>query len=74
MHMRNPARDIDSASIPVEFTIEDPEGLTGSSQREWHLTGIEGESLLELALRNGIQIEHSCGAGAGSNGICVHQS
>ena len=65
MHMRNPARDIESASIPVELIVEDPEGLTGSSQREWHLTGIEGESILELALRNGIQIEHSCG------GVCA---
>ena len=65
MHMRNPGHDIDSASIPVEMFLEDPEGLTGSSQCEWKLMGVEGESILELALRNGIQIEHSCG------GVCA---
>ena len=65
MHMRNPGHDIDSASIPVEMHLEDPEGLTGSSQCEWKLMGVEGESILEVALRNGIQIEHSCG------GVCA---
>ena len=65
MHMHNPKRDLDSASIKVELFLEDPEGLTGTDQCEWDLLAVEGESILELAVRNGIQIEHSCG------GVCA---
>ena len=35
--------------IPVTFVLEDPEGLTGTAQREWHVMGGEHESLLEVA-------------------------
>ena len=44
MHMRNPGHDIESASIPVEVHLEDPEGLTGSSQCDWKLMGVEGDN------------------------------
>ena len=51
--------------IPVTFVLEDPEGLTGTAQREWHVMGGEHESLLEVAIDNGINIEHACG------GVCA---
>lgn len=51
--------------VPVKFILEDPEGLTNTGQREWSLMGGEGESLLEIALDNGINIEHACG------GVCA---
>ncbi|MEY2715613.1 MAG: 2Fe-2S ferredoxin, partial [Planctomycetota bacterium] len=51
--------------IPVTFILEDPEGLTGTAQKEWHVLGGEHESLLEVAIDNGINIEHACG------GVCA---
>jgi 2Fe-2S ferredoxin len=51
--------------VPVTFILEDPEGLTGNSQREHTLMGGSGESLLELAMDHGINIEHACG------GVCA---
>lgn len=51
--------------IPITFLLEDPEGLTGTGQKEWKVMGGEGESLLEVAIDNGINIEHACG------GVCA---
>lgn len=51
--------------VPVTFILEDPTGLTSTEQREWSLMGGEGESLLEIALDHGINIEHACG------GVCA---
>jgi 2Fe-2S ferredoxin len=51
--------------IPIVFQLEDPEGLTGTTQTEWQVLGGEGESLLEVAIDNGINIEHACG------GVCA---
>ena len=51
--------------IPITFLLEDPEGLTGTTQKEWHVKGGEHESLLEVAIDNGINIEHACG------GVCA---
>jgi 2Fe-2S ferredoxin len=51
--------------VPVKIVMEDPESLTGSSERERTLMGGLGESLLEIALDNGINIEHACG------GVCA---
>ena len=51
--------------IPVTFILEDPEGLTGTAQTEWNVMGGEHESLLEVAIDNGINIEHACG------GVCA---
>ncbi|MDZ4830118.1 MAG: 2Fe-2S iron-sulfur cluster-binding protein [Phycisphaerae bacterium] len=45
--------------------LEEPEGLTGTTQKEWKVMGGEHESLLEVAIDNGINIEHACG------GVCA---
>lgn len=51
--------------VPITFVLEDPEGLTSTSRKEWEVKGGEGESLLEVAIDNGINIEHACG------GVCA---
>lgn len=65
MHV-NPI-DPATATLRVKFIMEDPEGLTGK-----HDAGAEaivpanpGLNLLEVALANGINIEHACG------GVCA---
>ena len=52
-------------TVPVTIHLEDPEGATGTEQKDWNLTGATGESLLELALDQHINIEHACG------GVCA---
>lgn len=54
-----------SPAIPVRFVLEDPEALTGSDTEEVELTGEAGDSLLDVALQGGINIEHACG------GVCA---
>ncbi|MCB9845228.1 MAG: 2Fe-2S iron-sulfur cluster binding domain-containing protein [Phycisphaeraceae bacterium] len=51
--------------VPVTFILEDPRSLTGSDQATHELKAAQGEHLLELALDNGINIEHACG------GVCA---
>ena len=51
--------------IPITFHLEDPEGLTGTPQKVWEVLGGEHESILEVAMDNGINIEHACG------GVCA---
>ena len=51
--------------IPITFLLEDAESLTSTAQKEWHVLGGEHESILEIALDNGINIEHACG------GVCA---
>jgi len=65
MHMRHSDEEHGPPVVPVTFILEDPEGLTDTEQTEWELMGGEKESLLELALENGINIEHACG------GVCA---
>ena len=62
MHMRNPGHSLGPPTVPVKFILEDPEGLTETDQTEWNLMGGVGETLLELAVEKGINIEHACGA------------
>lgn len=45
--------------------MEDPIGLTGSSEREREILAAKGEHLLEVAMEHGINIEHACG------GVCA---
>lgn len=52
-------------SVPVQFFLEDPEGLTGTSQAQHDIVAAPGETLLEAALDRGINIEHACG------GVCA---
>jgi hypothetical protein len=61
MHLRHSDHDHGPPIVPVKFLLEDPEGLTETEQKEWDLMGSEGESLLELAVEHGINIEHACG-------------
>jgi 2Fe-2S ferredoxin len=64
MHVRpiDPA----TATVRVTFHMEDPEGLTGKPQPgELTVLGAKGQNLLEVALMNGINIEHACG------GVCA---
>lgn len=63
MHVR--PIDPKAAVIPVRFLMEDPEGLTGASQPEVTVMAAKGQSLLEVALSNNINIEHACG------GVCA---
>lgn len=51
--------------VPVTFHLEDPESLTDTEQAEWHCKAAKGEHLLEVAIENGINIEHACG------GVCA---
>lgn len=52
-------------TVPVRFILEDPEPLTGKSQKTIDLKAAVGQSILEVALENGINIEHACG------GVCA---
>lgn len=52
-------------TTPITIVMEDPLSLTGNAQKEVTLAGGTGQSLLELALDHGINIEHACG------GVCA---
>jgi 2Fe-2S ferredoxin len=65
MHLKR-SDDVEAeATVPVKFILDDPRELTGTDQREWQFKAHLGESLLEAALEQGINIEHSCG------GVCA---
>ncbi len=66
MHMKRTDGTKAEPTVEVKFILEDPESLTGDPERkEVVLKGSKGESLLELALENDINIEHACG------GVCA---
>jgi ferredoxin, 2Fe-2S len=65
MHLKHSDRPHGPDVVPVTFILEDPEGVAGTDKREHHLKAGVGESLLEVALENGINIEHACG------GVCA---
>ena len=65
MHLKHSDEDHGPPVVPIKFILEDPGGLTDTDQEEWELMGAEGESLLEVAIENGINIEHACG------GVCA---
>jgi len=65
MHMKHSDRDHGPPVVPVRFVLEDPEALTGGERREHELMACEGETLLEVAMDHGINIEHACG------GVCA---
>lgn len=62
MHLRHSDHDHGPKEVPVKFILEDPQDLTGSDQAEWEVMAAKGEHLLEVAVENGINIEHACGA------------
>lgn len=65
MHLRHSDHDHGPKEVPVTFILEDPEALTGSERTEWEVLAAKGEHLLEVAIDNGINIEHACG------GVCA---
>ncbi len=65
MSFKRPEGPRGERCVQVTIRMEDPEALSGSGEKERTLTGALGESLLELALDNGINIEHACG------GVCA---
>jgi len=65
MHLRHSDHDHGPPTVPVKFVLEDPEGLTGSEEREREMKAAKGEHLLEVAVEHGINIEHACG------GVCA---
>ena len=65
MHMKASETLLGPRVVPVTIKMEEPLPLTGSDEGEVQLTGAIGESILELALANGIGIEHACG------GVCA---
>jgi 2Fe-2S ferredoxin len=65
MHLKHSDREHGPPVIQVKFILEDPRSLTGNDQAEHVLMGGTGESLLELAMEHGINIEHACG------GVCA---
>ena len=65
MHMKASDKQLGPEVVPVKFVLEDPEPLTGNHEKEVELKAAIGESILELALDHGINIEHACG------GVCA---
>lgn len=65
MHLRRSDHDHGPETVPVTFVMEDPQGLTGNDQKELRVMAAKGEHLLEVAMDNGINIEHACG------GVCA---
>ncbi|MGH7132996.1 MAG: 2Fe-2S iron-sulfur cluster-binding protein [Phycisphaerales bacterium] len=57
--------DPKAATMTVKFHLEDPEGCTGKDQADVVAAANPGMNLLEVALANGIGIEHACG------GVCA---
>ncbi|MBL8876358.1 MAG: 2Fe-2S iron-sulfur cluster binding domain-containing protein [Phycisphaerae bacterium] len=64
MHIREIDTSKHPATVAVKFFLEDPEGM-GASSPEVSLKAPKTRTLLELALENGINIEHACG------GVCA---
>ncbi|MCA9279308.1 MAG: 2Fe-2S iron-sulfur cluster binding domain-containing protein [Phycisphaeraceae bacterium] len=65
MHDHDLKRNPGDATIDITFVLEDPDSLTGTDKKEWKVKGAKGEDLLDIALHEGINIEHACG------GVCA---
>lgn len=65
MHLRHSDEEHGPATVPVKFELEDPESLTGSEEKTIDAMAAIGESILEVAIDAGINIEHACG------GVCA---
>lgn len=73
MHLRHSDHDHGPKTVKVKYILENPEGMidedhfTGSdpAAKEHTLMAAKGEHLLEVAVENGINIEHACG------GVCA---
>jgi len=65
MHMSERQLETGPKVVPVTFVLDDPEGLTDTDQREWPLKAAIGQTLLDVAVEAGIEVEHACG------GVCA---
>jgi 2Fe-2S ferredoxin len=65
MHLKHSDRPHGPEVVPVTFVLEDPQAVAGTDQKTHEMKGAVGESLLELAMEHGINIEHACG------GVCA---
>ncbi|MCX5661894.1 MAG: 2Fe-2S iron-sulfur cluster-binding protein [Planctomycetota bacterium] len=65
MHRKHSDEPKAPAVVPVTFLLQDPQSLTGGDAREIHLMAGKGQDLLDVAMENGINIEHACG------GVCA---
>ena len=63
MHVR--PIDPSTATVEVHFHLEDAHGLTGADRADVVVKAAKGQNLLEVALANGINVEHACG------GVCA---
>ncbi len=65
MSLRYSEHANDPPTVPVTVRLEDPVALTGAADPERRVLAPKGSHLLEVALKNGIEIEHACG------GVCA---
>ena len=65
MHLRHSDHDHGPKTVKVIYHLEDPHSLTGGDEKKIELMASKGEHLLEVAVENGINIEHACG------GVCA---
>lgn len=61
MHMRHSDEAHGPEVVPIKFILQDPHALTGKDEKIVELMAAKGESILEVALDHGINIEHACG-------------
>ena len=61
MHLKANTQAHGPPVAPVTFHLEDPVPLTGKDETPLEHKAALGESILELALEHGINIEHACG-------------
>ena len=65
MPMNHEMPQPDQPTVQVRFDLETPAPLTGKDEPVIRLLASPGQSLLEVALAGGINIEHACG------GVCA---
>ena len=65
MHRKHEDKVKAPATVPVTYVLQDPEPLTGGHDKQIKFLASKGEDLLDVALDNGINIEHACG------GVCA---
>ncbi len=65
MGIKRPEPLEETPSVEIKFVLQDPEPLTGKSDREVIVKARKGDSILGAALDAGIEIEHACG------GVCA---
>ncbi len=65
MHLGNSENASGPPTVPVTFVLEDPRGLTSSDREQWEFKAAKGRHLLEVAVDEGIEVEHACG------GVCA---